>query len=261
MRRYKHSRKRNQAKRRALIAFFCMVFLIGFIVCFWPQIVGVHLGHQVRVAISEFYEWAEQARHSDRPEVSMDYVVVSDPTPTPRPYPELYEAMQEYNRRIYANGQSGLCDAWAYQKASFDLTSYGVEDGAIGVINIPAMDMELPIYLGATYDNMAIGAVHLSETSLPVGGVNTNCVIAAHRGWYGAPYFRYIDLLQIGDEIHVTTLWEELIYSVSEIKIIDPSDIDEVLIQKGRDMLTLLTCHPYASGGKYRYVVYCERSS
>ena len=66
----------------------------------------------------------------------------------PRPYPELYEAMRQYNENIYANGQSGLTDAWAYQQPSFDLTAYGIEDGVIGVINIPAMDIELPIYLG-----------------------------------------------------------------------------------------------------------------
>ena len=262
MKRYKHERYRgrNRAKRRALTALFCMIFLIGLTICFWPQIVGAHLGYQAHVAVSDFYEWAEHAGQSN---VSFEYVdgPMYEPTPTAMPYPELYQAMQEYNRQIYASGQSGLCDAWAYQKASFDLTSYDVEEGAIGVISIPAMDVELPIYLGATADNMAKGAVHLSQTSLPVGGINTNCVIAAHRGWYGAPYFRYIDVLTVGDEIHITTLWEELVYTVSEIKVIEPSDINQILIQDGRDMLTLLTCHPYASGGRYRYVVYCDRVS
>ena len=58
----------------------------------------------------------------------------------------------------------------------------------------------------------------------------------------------------------MTNLWETLTYRVSEIRIIDPSDVDEILIQPGRELLTLLTCHPYASGGRQRYVVYCERS-
>ncbi len=181
------------------------------------------------------------------------------PSPTPRPYSELYDAMARYNAQIYANGQTGLCDAWAYQQPSFDLTAYGVENGAMGVISIPKMDVELPIYLGATYDNMAAGAVHLSQTSLSIGGPDTNCVIAAHRGWYGAPYFRYIDLLEVGDQVYITNLWETLTYEVTSIKVIKPNDINEILIQPGRDMLPLLTCHLYASGGKYRYVVYCDR--
>ena len=117
----------------------------------------------------------------------------------------------------------------------------------------------MPIFLGATEQHMADGAAHLSQTSLPIGGENTNCVIAGHRGYNGASYFRYIDKLKVGDLVSVTNLWERLTYRVCEIKIIDPYDVTEILIQPGRELLTLLTCHPYASGGRQRYVVYCER--
>lgn len=72
-------------------------------------------------------------------------------------------------------------------------------------------------------------------------------------------YFRYIDQLQIGDTVTVTNLWEQLTYRVAEIKIIYPYEVDQILIQPGRELLTLLTCHPYASGGKQRYLVICER--
>ena len=117
----------------------------------------------------------------------------------------------------------------------------------------------MPIYLGATEQHMADGAAHLSQTSLPIGGANTNSVIAGHRGYGGANYFRYIDKLQIGDTVTVTNLWEQLTYQVAEIKIIYPYQVEEILIQPGRELLTLLTCHPYASGGKQRYLVICER--
>ena len=176
-----------------------------------------------------------------------------------RPYNALWEAMLAYNEQIYLEKQEGLCDAWAYQQPSFDLADYGISDGIIGVISIPKLDIELPIYLGASYDNMARGAVHLSQTSLPIGGENTNCVIAAHRGWAGADYFRHIDRLQPGDIVIVTNPWNTLRYEVNEVKIIAPDAVDEILIREGEDMLTLLTCHPYLSGGKQRYVVYCKR--
>ena len=245
--------------RKVLIFLLLLVFTAGLVYCLWPQIMGWKLGYEAHAAVSDFFELAEMAAE-DKAGVTFEYVdapVMEDSAPNA--YPELYAAMQEYNREIYANGQSGLTDAWAYQQPSFSLTDYGVESNTIGVINIPAMNVELPIYLGATSENMAKGAVHLSQTSLPIGGENTNCVIAAHRGWYGAPYFRYIDILKIGDEVRITNLWETLVYRVSEVKIIDPDDIDEILIQPGRELLTLVTCHPYASGGLYRYVVYCER--
>ena len=255
----KHAKpsRRPSAKTRALIALFCAVFLAGLVVALWPQLVGAHLAYRSHTAVSEFFSMSDRADNG--PDVTIEYVDGPMPSPSPRPYPELYDAMQQYNTRIRAEGQSGLCDAWAYQQPSFDLAAYGIEDGVIGVINIPAMDVELPIYLGATSEHMTLGAVHLSQTSLPIGGPDTNCVIAAHRGWYGAPYFRYIDILQPGDEIYITNLWETLAYKVAEIKVIDPDDIGEILIQPGRELLTLLTCHPYASGGKYRYAVYCER--
>lgn len=246
--------------RAILLTILLLVFTAGLVICLWPQLVGLHLGYQAHVAVSEFFELADAGKAEESESISVSPEYVDDPISTPVPtYQELYAAMQQYNEDIYATGQSGLCDAWAYQQPSFDLTAYGVEDGTIGVINIPAMNVELPIYLGATYDNMAKGAVHLSQTSLPIGGENTNCVIAAHRGWYGAPYFRYIDILKIGDEVRITNLWETLTYRVAEVKIIDPDDIDEILIQPGRELLTLVTCHPYASGGLYRYIVYCER--
>ena len=108
---------------------------------------------------------------------------------------------------------------------------------------------------------MADGAAHLSQTSLPVGGNNTNCVIAGHRGYNGASYFRYITDLQVGDTVIITNLWETISYTVTSTDIIEPNDVSKILIQENREMLTLLTCHPYASGGRQRYVVYCERTN
>ena len=84
-------------------------------------------------------------------------------------------------------------------------------------------------------------------------------VIASHRGWRGADYFRHIDKLAVGDTVKLTNLWETLTYTVADIQIIQPHEVDKIKIQQGRDLLTLLTCHPYASGGRQRVVVYCER--
>ncbi len=72
----------------------------------------------------------------------------------------------------------------------FDLAEYGIEDGIVGILSIPKMDLELPIYLGATAEHLAGGAAQLSQTSMPIGGENTNCVLAGHQGWYGALFFR-----------------------------------------------------------------------
>ena len=120
-----------------------------------------------------------------------------------------------------------------------------------------AKELDLAAYLGASDAHLAAGAAVLGNTSAPIGGDNTNCVIAGHRGWRGADYFRHIDRLQVGDTVTLTNLWETLTYTVADIQIIQPHEVDKIKIQQGRDLLTLLTCHPYASGGRQRFVVYC----
>ena len=245
---------RNGKLRGLLITVMLLVFLAGLASILYPYIWGAAVDSSIASIAKDFLEREE-------PELPATTVIIDSVKPEKvKPYPELWEDMVRYNQNIAAQGQSGLSCAYDYQKASFQLADYGLPDEIFGVLGIPAIDLEMPIYLGATEQHMANGAAHLSQTSLPIGGMDTNCVIAGHRGYSGASYFRYLDKLHVGDTVSVTNLWETLTYRVSEIRIIDPSDVEEILIQPGRELLTLLTCHPYASGGRQRYVVYCERS-
>lgn len=92
------------------------------------------------------------------------------------------------------------------------MSDYGLESETFGVISIPKLELEMPLFLGASKANMAKGAAIMGETSLPIGGSNTNCVIAGHRGWNGAAYFLYLNQLEKGDTVTVTNLWESLTY-------------------------------------------------
>lgn len=174
-------------------------------------------------------------------------------------FADLYNEMKEYNDNLVKNGQS-LVDAWSYRQTPVNLDVLRREDQAVGYIQIPDMKVTLPLYIGASELNMSLGAAVLSETSMPIGGENTNCVISGHRGYSGAPYFRDIENLKIGSNVYITNPWDTLMYKVVKIDVINPDDVSSILIQEGKDMITLLTCHPYMSHGKYRYVVYCERA-
>ncbi len=171
---------------------------------------------------------------------------------------KLLEKAEAYNEKLYAEGQKNLIDPFSYEVSSIDLSEYGIEDNMFGYLEIPKLKVILGIYLGATAENMSKGAVHLTQTSLPIGGINTNAVIAAHRGSRNGEMFQFIDKLEAGDEVMITNAWETLTYSVTSIAIIDPKEIDKVLIQEGRDMITLLSCNPYGKNIQ-RYVVYCDR--
>ena len=212
-----------------------------------PLIDGAEKNAEVKQAVEEFNESIGVIRK------------ISEEKHEVIPYANLYEAMQTYNRQLYLFKQNKLDSKSAYEQSQFTLTDYGLPDEKFGVISIPKMDLEMPLFLGASEANMAAGAAVLSQTSIPLGGNNSNAVIAGHRGYSGYPYFKEIELLEVGDKVMITNIWGTLTYAVTEIKIINPNDVNAILIQKDRDMITLLTCHPYASGGKYRYLVFCER--
>ena len=225
--------------RKTSLLLAALLAVAGIYVMLWPVVTGNRLQSSAATAVQEFL--------ADRDEPKQQY-------------PELLADLQAYNQRIYAEKQSGLVDLEACEEPAADLTTYGIEDEIIGVLEIPAMELTMPVYLGASDAHLAAGAAVLGNTSAPIGGDNTNCVIAGHRGWRGADYFRHIDRLQVGDTVTLTNLWETLTYTVADIQIIQPHEVDKIKIQPNRDLLTLLTCHPYASGGRERYVVYCERA-
>ena len=220
------------------LLFAALLAMLGVCLILWPVLHGSRLQAQAIDTAQEFLEQQAEAPQ----------------------YPELLAALQEYNRQLHAEKQSGLVDLAACQAPAADLTAYGIADEVFGVLEIPAMDLTMPIYLGASDEHLDAGAAVLGQTSVPIGGDSINAVIAGHRGWQGADYFRHIDLLQVGDEVTVTNLWEKLTYTVADIQIIQPHEVDKIRIQPNRDLLTLLTCHPYASGGRQRYVVVCERT-
>ncbi|MBS5588755.1 MAG: class C sortase [[Clostridium] spiroforme] len=170
----------------------------------------------------------------------------------------LFDMMEDYNYKLYNNGQNDISDAWTFDQKDFVIGDYDFKNDVFATITIPKMNLEMPIYLGASKENMARGITVLANTSLPIGGKNTNSVLAGHRGYRGIPFFRDIENLQIGDEVIINNYWQELKYIVSDIQIILPSESEEVLIQDGKDMISLITCHPYRQNYQ-RYVVYCTR--
>jgi len=170
----------------------------------------------------------------------------------------LYKELQRRNEILYTGNQETLKDPFSYEQPSIHLEAYGLKEDRIGFITIPKLHIELPILLGANTENMRKGAVHLTETSYPIGGTNTNSVIAAHRGYSKADMFRNIEELTIEDRIYIQNFKETLTYKVIQTKVIMPTEVQALFIQEGKDLVTLLTCHPLGRNIR-RYMVICER--
>lgn len=183
----------------------------------------------------------------------------ADPSKRSKDGDPAYEYLRAYNERVREGTAGAVNDPWGIGSNQEELDGVGLTDGIVGSISVPALGQVLPLYLGASKTHMYYGAAVTAGTSAPLGETDSNVVIAAHRGGYqGQAMFRDIENLQVGDEITIDTLWDTLVYRVCETRVITPDDVDAVKVQPGRDMVTLLTCHPY--GHNYqRYLVYCER--
>jgi sortase A len=184
-------------KRLFLQIFAWLAILLGVGLMLQPTVSRYLTEQKSTKTVQKFVQAAEAAAPA-APETS-----AAEPA---RAYPELYDAFLAYNQQLFAQGQSGLKDPFAYETPAFDLTGYGLPDDVIAALWIPRLDLELPVYLGANAANMARGGALLGQTSMPLGGENTNTVIAAHRGYYGAEMLRNVQQIQIGDKITLTTV-------------------------------------------------------
>ncbi len=117
--------------------------------------------------------------------------------------------------------------------------------GMMGSLEIPGIDVDLPVYHGTEPEVLAAGAGHLEGSSLPVGGAGTRCVLTGHRGLPGSRLFTRLDELERGDLIFLRVLRQVLAYEVREIEVIDPEQVERLEIREGQDLVSLVTCTPY----------------
>ena len=158
-------------------------------------------------------------------------------------YAHLWDAAWNYNRSLIDRPNTYTLND--EQKAEYDqiLDIGGL--GIMGYIEVPAIGVTLPIYHGTDEAILQIAVGHLEWTSLPVGGESSHCVVSGHRGLPSAKLFTDLDKLVVGDVFIFRVLDEILTYEVDQILIVEPHETDSLLIQKGQDLCTLITCTPY----------------
>lgn len=118
-------------------------------------------------------------------------------------------------------------------------------DGIMGYIDIPSIDVKLPIYHGTSDGVLQIGVGHVQGTSLPTGGESTHSVLSAHRGLPSARLFTDLDRVQIGDTFTLTIIDRVLTYQVDQILTVLPHEVEPLYVVEGEDYCTLVTCTPY----------------
>ena len=197
-------------------------FLVGVSVLLYP-------------AFSDYWNSKTQSRAIVDYEAVLEYL-------EPEDYTALFQAAYDYNEALYQT-EYPLVDHWSvpgyYEALKLEGTSI------IGYVKISKIGVELPIYHGTSDEVLNKGVGHLEGSSLPVGGESTHSVMSAHRGLPSAKLFTDLDRLEPGDTFQVIILDQVLTYQVDQVKIVTPTEVQDLLIQKGKDYCTLFTCTPY----------------
>ena len=200
-----------------------LVFLAGLSLLLYPTVSDYWNSLHASRAVSEY---AEQVNALDQDR-----------------YKDLWLQAVDYNRTLLDRVNSFTLTE--EQRSQYDSLLNLSGTGIMGYIEIPNINVSLPIYHGATEAVLQIAVGHLDWTSLPVGGESTHCVLSGHRGLPSAKLFTNLDKVVEGDTFSIRVLDEVLTYEVDQILIVEPTEVDALQIQPGKDLCTLVTCTPY----------------
>lgn len=159
------------------------------------------------------------------------------------------EAARAYNQ-VLATGKIALKDPFNEEQEQEEEQEYDsllnmTEDGVMGFIKIPCINVSLPIYHGTSGKVLEKGVGHLQGSSLPVGGESTHAILTGHTGLSSAKLFTDLTELEKGDYFFLHVMGEELAYVVDQISVVLPSELDKLTVETGKDYCTLVTCTPY----------------
>ena len=197
-------------------------------------LVGVGL-----IAYPSFADWWNSFHQARAVASYMEAVTNMDATQ----YEEILKKADEYNAHL---AETGMLWNMTEEEEKAYYEELKINDtGIMGYINIPKVDVMLPIYHGTEEDVLQIAIGHLSPTSLPVGGDTCHCVVSGHRGLPSARLFTDIDKMVEGDTFTMTVLNRTVTYEVDQIRIVEPTDLSDLQMVKKSDFCTLVTCTPY----------------
>ncbi|MCD7767084.1 MAG: class C sortase [Lachnospiraceae bacterium] len=225
-------RREKTSKTRGRNPALLLLFAAGFLLVLYP-VVGNLWNSYRQQRLANTYEAAVESLEEDQ-------------------YEELWEAAWEYNAThspyrvpdAFAGGEV-LAEEEDEEYLEYESLLNVSGDGIMGYVEIPKIDIKIPIYHGTDDEVLTKGAGHLYGSSLPVGGEGTHAVIAAHRGLPSAPLFTDLDLLEIGDQFYLYVLDDILAYEVDQILVVEPDETESLVPTEGEDYVTLVTCTPY----------------
>ena len=172
---------------------------------------------------------------------------------------EMVNKAKEYNSTLTSTDIIDVFQNPIETNSESYLSIFNIDNnGMMGYISIPKIDVRIPIYHGTSSDILQKAVGHLEGSSIPVGGESTHAILSAHRGLPSSRLFTDLDQLEEGDIFYIYVLDEILAYQVNQILVTEPSETEALKIVNGKDYVTLVTCTPYAVN-THRLLVRGER--
>ena len=231
---------KNAIKENKLVIFlFIPMILLGLGLLLYPFISNqISVGHYQKVIQTYDKKVSEETRDANN---------------------KLLMDAREYNRSLSFGEVVDVFQNPEVKNSDRYLSILNINDnGMMGYISIPKIDVRIPIYHGTTSDVLQKGVGHLEGSSFPVGGESTHAILSAHRGLPSSKLFTDLDQLQKGDIFYIYILDQVLAYQVDQVLVTEPSETDALRIVDGKDYITLVTCTPYAIN-THRLLVRGER--
>ena len=218
-------------KKKVTTITICIMFLAGLSLLLYPFISNQWNTYRQKRLISSYDE--QVAKKEEAGEID---------------YNKEWSEATAYNEALLP---SILPDSFAVAEASEEddeeyMSSLNLNgDGMMGYVEIPKIDVKVPVYHTTEKEVLEKAAGHLEGSSLPIGGESTHSVISAHRGLPSAKLFTDLDKLEKGDHFLISVLDDTLCYEVDKISVVEPTETDGLAVEEGQDLVTLLTCTPY----------------
>ena len=231
---------KNAIKENKLVIFlFIPMILLGLGLLLYPFISNqISVGHYQKVIQTYDKKVSEETKDANN---------------------KLLMDAREYNRSLSFGEVVDVFQNPEVKNSDRYLSILNINDnGMMGYISIPKIDVRIPIYHGTTSDVLQKGVGHLEGSSFPVGGESTHAILSAHRGLPSSKLFTDLDQLKKGDIFYIYILNQVLAYQVDQVLVTEPSETDALRIVDGKDYITLVTCTPYAIN-THRLLVRGER--
>ena len=216
-----------------------LIFVVGFLILCTPLVMNFVQGQHQKDAVSAYESSVGNKSEEEIKQILAD--------------------AEEYNNMLFQSNGAVVdnLDTSVLGEESYN-SLLNQSNGIMGSIEIPKIDVDLPIYHGTSDEVLQVGIGHIMGTSLPIGGENTHCVLSGHRGLPGSKLFTRLDEMEEGDLFFIQVLGETLAYKVYDIEIVTPDQVEVMEIDAGRDDVSLITCTPYGLN-THRLVVTGER--